>query len=193
MSFPAIHWLPWLSLSSYLSTGFAANYVSLSHNTIWLKFWSLFMRSLHKKQIAQRPFPAELLTSSLAVAFHEIKVSARDTREKGMKTFLQSSVEPWLFQVEPYSQESFSHFLGRFCRANCLSSAHLAAMLGARSHVVAYRESPSRQQRPGLLLLQQLTQLTGVSVNRLQAMWLSPATALYWPTRLCPDCYAEAP
>ncbi len=106
---------------------------------------------------------------------------------------LQPSVEPWLFQVEPYPQESFSHFLGRFRRANHLSSAHLAAMLGARSHVVAYWESPSRQRRPSPPLLQQLAQLTGVSVNRLQAMWRSPATGLHWPTRLCPDCYAEAP
>ena len=95
---------------------------------------------------------------------------------------LPSSVEPWLFQVEPYPQESFSHFLGRFRRANHLRSAHLAAMLGARSHVVSYWESPSRQRRPSPPLLQQLAQLTGVSVNRLQAMWLSPATGLHWPT-----------
>ena len=112
---------------------------------------------------------------------------------KRVASSLQSSVEPWLFQVEPYPQESFSHFLGRFRRANHLSSAHLAAMLKVRSHVVAYWESPSRQRRSSLLLLQQLAQLTGVSVNRLQAMWLSPATGLHWPTRLCPDCYAEAP
>ncbi|HEY9817457.1 MAG TPA: TniQ family protein [Candidatus Obscuribacterales bacterium] len=107
--------------------------------------------------------------------------------------FLQPSVEPWLFQVEPYPNESFGHFLGRFRRANCLSSAHLAAMLGVRSHVVAYWESPSRQRRPSPSLLPQLAQLTGVSVNRLQAMWLPSVTGLHWPTRLCPDCYAEAP
>lgn len=110
-----------------------------------------------------------------------------------VKTFLQSSVEPWLFQVESYPQESFSHFLGRFRRANHLSSAHLAAMLGARSHVVAYWESPSRQRRPDPAQLQQLSQLTGVAIAQLQLMWSSPDIPLHWPTRLCPDCYAEAP
>lgn len=112
---------------------------------------------------------------------------------KRVEPFLQSSAKPWLFQVEPYPNESFGHFLGRFRRANCLSSAHLAAMLGVRSHVVAYWESPSRQRRPSPSLLPQLAQLTGVSVNRLQAMWLPSVTGLHWPTRLCPDCYAEAP
>jgi len=110
-----------------------------------------------------------------------------------VKTFLQPSVEPWLFQVEPYPQESFSHFLGRFRRANHLSSAHLAAMLGARSHIVAYWESPSRQRRPDPAQLQQLSQFTGVAIARLQLMWLSSDIPLHWPTRLCPDCYAEAP
>jgi len=110
-----------------------------------------------------------------------------------VKTFLQSSVEPWLFQVEPYPQESFSHFLGRFRRANHLSSAHLAAMLGARSHIVAYWESPSRQRRPDPAQLQQLSQFTGVAIARLQLMWLSSDIPLHWPTRLCPDCYPEAP
>jgi hypothetical protein len=110
-----------------------------------------------------------------------------------VKTFLQPSVEPWLFQVEPYPQESFSHFLGRFRRANHLSSAHLSAMLGARSHVVAYWESPFRQRRPTEAQLQQLSQFTGVDTTRFRSMWLPPSTRLHWPTRLCPDCYAEAP
>ncbi|WOD39708.1 hypothetical protein RRF56_02725, partial [Nodosilinea sp. E11] len=59
-----------------------------------------------------------------------------------------ASVTPWLFQVEPHADESFGHFLGRFRRANRLSSAQLSAMLGQRSYVVSYWESPSRQRRP---------------------------------------------
>lgn len=102
------------------------------------------------------------------------------------------SVEPWLFQVEPYPNESFGHFLGRFRRANCLSSAHLSAMLGLRSHIVAYWETPSRQRWPTAAQLQQLSQMTGVAIARLQLMWLSPGIPLHWPTRLCPDCYAAA-
>lgn len=110
-----------------------------------------------------------------------------------MKVISPSFVEPWLFQVKPYAQESFSHFLGRFRRANCLSSAHLSAMLGQRSHIVAYWESPSRQRRPTAAQLQQLSQMTGVAIARLQLMGLSPDIPLHWPTRLCPDCYAAAP
>lgn len=102
-------------------------------------------------------------------------------------------LRPWLFQVAPYPDESFSHFLGRFRRANCLSSAHLSAMLGQRSYIVSYWESPSRQRRPGKAQLEQLSQMTGVEIARLQLMWFPPGTLLHWPTRLCPECYAEAP
>ncbi|HEY9816522.1 MAG TPA: TniQ family protein [Candidatus Obscuribacterales bacterium] len=102
-------------------------------------------------------------------------------------------IRPWLFEVAPYPDESFSHFLGRFRRANCLSGSHLASMLGERSHVVTYWESPSRQRRPNRLQLQQLSQMSGVALARLQQMWSSADTRLHWPTRLCPDCYAHKP
>jgi len=104
-----------------------------------------------------------------------------------------ATVTPWLFQVEPHPEESFSHFLGRFRRANCLSSGHLSAMLGQRSYVVSYWESPSRQRRPAPGHLQQISDLSGVSIARLQMMWFPSGTRLHWPTRLCPECYAEAP
>lgn len=110
-----------------------------------------------------------------------------------MEPSLQSPVEPWLFQVEPYPNESFGHFLGRFRRANCLSSAHLSAMLGERPYVVSYWESPSRQRRPSAAQLHQLSQFTGIDTTRFRSMWSSPGTQLHWPTRLCPDCYADAP
>ena len=48
-----------------------------------------------------------------------------------------SRLQPWLFQVTPYPEESFSHFLGRFRRANRLSSAHLSAMLNQRPYAVS--------------------------------------------------------
>jgi hypothetical protein len=106
---------------------------------------------------------------------------------------LTRTIRPWLFEVEPYPDESFSHFLGRFRRANCLSSSHLASMLGERSHVVTYWESPSRQRRPTPLKLQQLSQMSGVAIARLQQTWSSADTRMHWPTRLCPDCYAQDP
>ena len=105
----------------------------------------------------------------------------------------ESPLQPWLFQAAPYPEESFSHFLGRFRRANCLSSAQLSTLLGQRSYIVSYWESPSRQRRPDKAQLAQLSQLTGVAIARLQSMWSPSAIRLHWPTRLCPDCYAEAP
>ncbi len=90
---------------------------------------------------------------------------------------LTRTIRPWLFEVEPYRDESFSHFLGRFRRANCLSGSHLSSMLGERSHVVTYWERPSRQRRPTLLQLHQLSQKSGVAIARLQQMWSSTLTA----------------
>ena len=102
-------------------------------------------------------------------------------------------LQPWLFQVEPYCEESFSHFLGRFRRANYLSRRDLSAMLGERSYMVSYWESPSRQRRPGVDALRQLSWLSGVSVGRLKLMWSVAGTELHWPTRLCGECYAVTP
>ena len=102
-------------------------------------------------------------------------------------------LQPWLFQVEPYPEESFGHFLGRFRRANCLSGSHLSAMLGKRSYIVSYWEAPSRRRRPEGEDLKRLSQMTGVEEARLRLMWSPPGTKLHWPTRLCAQCYAEAP
>lgn len=41
----------------------------------------------------------------------------------------RSKLHPWLFRVQPYADESFSHFLGRFRRANHLSHQTLAELL----------------------------------------------------------------
>lgn len=106
---------------------------------------------------------------------------------------VKPSLRPWLFQVEPYEEESFGHYLGRFRTANDLSSAHLSAMLNQRSHTVSYWESPSRQRRPDPISLKRLSDFTGVAVPRLCQMWPSKGTQLHWPTRMCPQCYREAP
>lgn len=102
-------------------------------------------------------------------------------------------LQPWLFQVEPHPEESFGHFLGRFRRANHLSSSHLSAMLKQRPYAVSYWETPSRRRQPDSSALQHLSQLTGVAVERFNSMRLPPSRKLYWPTRLCADCYAESP
>ena len=104
-----------------------------------------------------------------------------------------SSLQPWLFQVQPYREESFGHFLGRFRRANRLSSAHLSAMLKQRPYAVSYWETPSRRRQPDASTLKHLSQLTGVTAKRLNAMRSPPNTQLHKPTRLCVDCYRDAP
>ncbi len=104
-----------------------------------------------------------------------------------------SPVQPWLFQVQPYPKESFGHFLGRFRRANHLSSAHLSAMLKQKPYAVSYWETPSRRRQPDASALQHLSQLTGVPVSRFSTMRSPPGTQLHKPTRLCPDCYTAVP
>ena len=105
----------------------------------------------------------------------------------------QSGLQPWLFQVEPYPEESFSHFLGRFRRANHLSSAHLSAMLKQRPYIVSYWETPSRRRQPPSSVLQCLSQLTGVATERLCLMRSPRGVEIHFPTRLCACCYAESP
>jgi hypothetical protein len=110
-----------------------------------------------------------------------------------VKGSTEPCLQPWLFQVQPYSEESFGHFLGRFRRANHLSSHHLSAMLGQKPHVVSYWESPSRQRQPESFALQRLSRLTGVAESRFSTMRLPSGTLPHWPTRLCACCYTEVP
>ena len=106
---------------------------------------------------------------------------------------MERRVGPWLFRVDPHPGESFGHFLGRFRRANRLSSKHLSAMLEVNSHVVDYWETPSRRRRPNKAELKQLSGLTGVAPAEFGKMWPRKGTLLYLPTRLCPHCYAKEP
>ena len=105
----------------------------------------------------------------------------------------KSGIQPWLFQVKPYPEESFSHFLGRFRRANRLSSAHLSAMLNQRPYAVSYWETPSRRRQPDSSALQHLSHLTSVTIERLNKMRSPRGVQLHFPTRLCACCYTESP
>lgn len=100
---------------------------------------------------------------------------------------------PWLFQVEPYAGESFGHYLGRFRRANVLSSSQLSALLGVGDRVVSYWEVPSRRRIPDPLEKQRLCSVLGLERTRLEAMWLPKAVPLHLPTRLCAVCYGVEP
>ncbi|VEP17292.1 conserved hypothetical protein [Hyella patelloides LEGE 07179] len=39
-----------------------------------------------------------------------------------------NEAQSWLFSIEPYDEESLSHFLGRFRRRNYLSPSALAGL-----------------------------------------------------------------
>ncbi len=66
-------------------------------------------------------------------------------------------------------------------------------MLEQRPYIVSYWETPSRRRQPGPTDLQRLSHLTGVEVARFSLMRSPPDIQLHWPTRLCAECYAEAP
>lgn len=103
------------------------------------------------------------------------------------------SLQPWLFQVVSYPEESFGHYLGRFRRANHLSSRHLSILLGLRPYIVSYWETPSRRRIPQHSELNILSYFTGVDVSQLRKMLDPVNTPIYFQTRLCEWCYTEAP
>lgn len=104
----------------------------------------------------------------------------------------ESRIEPWLFQISAYPEESLGHFLGRFRRANQMRSSHLSAILGLRARTVSYWEAPSRRRIPAPNDLEALSRLSGVDSAQLRLM-LSPDEMLHLRTRLCVLCYGEAP
>lgn len=110
-----------------------------------------------------------------------------------VKGAAERPLQPWLFRVEPYPAESFGHFLGRFRRANHLSSSHLSAMLGQRPYMVSCWESPSRQRQPAPSDLERLSQLSGVEAARFNLMRSSPGTQLHWPRGCVPSAMQKRP
>lgn len=112
-----------------------------------------------------------------------------------------SKLSPWLFRVQPYADESFSHFLGRFRRANHLSHQTLAELLCAldslpeprcdRTLIQAW-ETPSRRCQPTASQLAVLAQLTQIEVSELSEL-LPPKAKFHTSTRLCSQCYQTEP
>lgn len=102
-------------------------------------------------------------------------------------------IQPWSFRVEPYVEESFSHYMGRFRRATHLRSSQISHSLGLEYPMVGLWETPSRRRRPNQQQMRSLSEMLRVDVDRLQSMWLPTDTPLHLPTRLCAHCYAENP
>ena len=80
-----------------------------------------------------------------------------------------NDVQPWLFPVEPYEGESFSHFLGRFRRRNHLSPGALGDLAGVGG-VVARWERFHLNPFPSDQEFQALAEVVGVNSLQLRAM-----------------------
>lgn len=106
---------------------------------------------------------------------------------------IDGPIDTWLFRVDAYPGESFGHFLGRFRRANHLTSGQLSTMLGLRYLAISYWETPSRRRIPSAKDWGVLSGITGVDVAQLQSMLMPKKILLYLRTRLCALCYREEP
>lgn len=105
----------------------------------------------------------------------------------------ESDDQGWLFQVAPEVGESFDHYLGRFCRANCLSRAGLAELIAIETLTVRRWETPSLDRPPRTEHLKKVAVLMGVSEAELRVMLPLARSELHLETRLCPFCYGETP
>ena len=102
-------------------------------------------------------------------------------------------IKPWFFHVEPYEEESISHFLGRFKRANALTSSGLgkaSGVGGSLSRWEKFRFNP----RPSQQELESLTKVVGIDADRLAQMLPPMGKSMdLEPIKLCGACYAELP
>lgn len=106
---------------------------------------------------------------------------------------VESGIQPWLFQIEPYEGESLSHFLGRFRRPNHLTPSGLGRLAGIGA-VVARWERFHLNPPPSPEELQALGKVVGVSAERLLEMLPPKGVGMQWsPIRLCGACYGETP
>lgn len=103
----------------------------------------------------------------------------------------ESKRQGWVIQVVPGTGESFGHYLSRFRRENYLSHKTLGEVLSVPTKVVSDWEVASRRRIPDAAELKRLSQLLGISCDRLREMM--PREPVHLQTRLCPACYAENP
>ncbi len=102
-------------------------------------------------------------------------------------------IQPWFFRVEPYEGESISHFLGRFKRANDLTSSGLGQSAGIGG-IVARWEKFRLNPRPSTKELEALAKVVGIETDRVTQMLPPEGVAMkHEPIRLCGACYIEQP
>ncbi|WNZ47520.1 TniQ family protein [Leptolyngbya boryana CZ1] len=106
---------------------------------------------------------------------------------------VDSGIQPWLFQYEPYEGESLSHFLGRFRRQNHFTPSGLGQLAGIGA-VVARWERFRLNPPPSQIELEALAEVVGVSAGRLATMLPPKGVGMQLsPIRLCGACYGETP
>lgn len=106
---------------------------------------------------------------------------------------VDSGIQPWLFDVEPYDRESLSHFLGRVRLKNYLTANGLGRMAGIGA-VIARWERFHLNPYPTEAQFKALGEVLGVSPERLWAMLPPKGEGMQCePIRLCGVCYGESP
>jgi len=106
---------------------------------------------------------------------------------------VESGIQPWLFEVEPYPGESLSHYLGRFRRRNQLTPGGLGTMAGVGA-VVARWEKFHLNPYPTQAQFEALGEVLGLPAERLWAMLPPQGEGMvHEPIRLCGVCYGESP
>lgn len=106
---------------------------------------------------------------------------------------VDSGIQPWLFQIEPYEGESFSHFLGRFRQLNHLSPRGLGQLAGVGA-VVPRWERFHLNPFPTQKELEALAEVVIIGADRLTQMLPPKGVGMQFePIRLCGACYAETP
>lgn len=96
-----------------------------------------------------------------------------------------TEIQPWLFRVEPYEEESLSHFLGRFRRENELTPSGMGKTAGIGA-VVARWEKFHLNPFPSQPELEAVACVVGVEAERLaQMLPLKGVGMNHSPIRLC--------
>lgn len=101
--------------------------------------------------------------------------------------------KPRFFEVELLEGESLSHFLGRFRRANYLTTAGLGKLTGLGA-VISRWENLHLNPFPTREELEALAGVVGVYADRLAQMLPPKGVGMkHRPILLCAACYGESP
>ena len=126
---------------------------------------------------------------------------------RNAKTLWERELSSWVFRVEPIEDESFSHVLGRFRRANVLSSGTLSELINinrddskeplcGRAEVENW-ERPSSRAHPSEHALDELCRVMQIEKETLSDRLIYPSKGevgqWHLQTRLCSACYAQVP